>query len=57
MSDAPKPDAPDADVPKPEATEPDAANPRAKLYGRLVIVGFALLLLAYVIPTFLNRAG
>ena len=36
----------------------NAPDPRrAKLYGRLVIIGFALLLLAYVIPTFLNRAG
>jgi len=36
---------------------PDTPNPRAKLFGRLVIIGFALLLLLYLLPSFLNRAG
>ena len=28
---------------------------RAKLLGRLMIVAFGLLILAYIIPTFMNR--
>lgn len=30
---------------------------RAKLFGRLVIIGFALLLALYLLPSFLNRPG
>lgn len=39
----------------PTPPEPDPAElRRSKLIGRAIIIAFGLLLLAYVIPTFLN---
>lgn len=36
--------------------DPDSAEARrAKWLGRAMIIGLGLLLLAYIIPTFLNR--
>ena len=35
-------------------SEPDPGRGRSKLIGRLVIIGFAILLLAYLIPLALN---
>jgi hypothetical protein len=38
----------------PPERDPDAER-RAKWVGRAMIIGLGLLLLAYIIPTFLNR--
>ena len=39
----------------PKDSRTPAQIARAKLLGRLMIIGFGLLILAYIIPTFLNR--
>ena len=41
---------------EPQKDRRDAAEQRrAKLLGRIVVIGMGLLVLAYVIPIFLNR--
>ena len=46
---------PDADPPQPVRSEPDPAEiRRSKLIGRLIIIAFGILLLAYFIPLALN---
>ena len=38
----------------PPSDDDDAKTRRQKLYGRLMLIGLGLLVLAYVIPLFLN---
>lgn len=38
----------------PKSDEEAAKARRQKLYGRLMIIGMGLLVLAYIIPTFMN---
>ncbi len=37
-----------------EPSEPEPSSPRKKLVGRIILVGFALLLLIYFFPLALN---
>ena len=41
---------------EPQKDQRDAAEQRrAKIVGRVVVIGMGLLVLAYLIPTFINR--
>lgn len=47
---------PEPGAPQPTRTEP-VNHPSSVLLGRLVIIGFALLLLIYFVPMFISLLG